>query len=85
MVSRGKSISQVFQRYLSTCFSCTFTKMDVHLAAMRIDYKLGVQLDTENLPVKDPMSLFEIWFAEAKNFERIEEPNAMTLATCTRY
>jgi pyridoxine/pyridoxamine 5'-phosphate oxidase len=60
--------------------------VDVNIAAMRIDYTLNSeQLDTDNLPVKDPISLFEIWFTEAKNCERIEEPNAMTLATGTRY
>ncbi|CAB4008880.1 pyridoxamine 5 -phosphate oxidase [Paramuricea clavata] len=58
--------------------------VDVNIAAMRIDYTLSEQLDTDNLPVKDPISLFEIWFTEAKNCERIEEPNAMTLATGTR-
>lgn len=59
--------------------------VDVNIAAMRIDYTLNSeQLDTDNLPVKDPISLFEIWFTEAKNCERIEEPNAMTLATGTR-
>ena len=86
MISRGKNIRQVFQRYLSTCFSLCNKMVDVNIAAMRIDYTLNSeQLDTDNLPVKDPISLFEIWFTEAKNCERIEEPNAMTLATGTRY
>ena len=84
MVSRGKSISHVFQRYLSTCI-LSRKKMNTDIAAMRIDYKLGVQLDADDLPVKDPMSLFEMWFTEAKDCKKIEEPNAMTLATCTRY
>ena len=83
MVSRGKSVIHVFQRYLSTCI-LSRKKMNADIAVMRIDYKLGVQLDADCLPVKNPMSLFEMWFTEAKDCEKIEEPNAMTLATSTR-
>jgi pyridoxine/pyridoxamine 5'-phosphate oxidase len=84
MISRGKSISQVFQRYLSSSI-LSHKKMDTDIATMRVDYKLDVRLDAEDLAEKDPMSLFETWFTEAKNCEKIEEPNAMTLATCTKY
>ena len=59
--------------------------VDTSISGMRIDYNLGKQLDTEDLPVKNPISLFDIWFNEAKHCGKIEEPNAMTLATCTRF
>ena len=57
---------------------------DHDVSSMRIDYNIGRKLDTEGLKVKNPISLFEIWFNEAKNTEGIGEVNAMTVATCTR-
>lgn len=47
-------------------------------AGMRVDYRLGV-LDERASP-KDPLELFQAWFADAKEVG-IMEPNAMTLAT----
>lgn len=54
------------------------------VASMRTDYNLGRKLDADELEVKNPISLFEIWFDEAKNTEGIGEANAMTLATSTK-
>lgn len=88
MISHLKNIGAVFQRYLFTFSSLRCKMVDAiqtNIADMRIDYKHGSGLDTDDLTVKDPISLFQIWFAEAKNCERIEEANAMTLATSTRY
>ena len=75
-----------FKRYIATCLmSNVGNKMvDTNIAGMRINYTPDKQLDTENLPTKDPISLFQIWFTEAKDCGKIEEPNAMTLATSTR-
>ncbi|XP_028392754.1 pyridoxine-5'-phosphate oxidase-like [Dendronephthya gigantea] len=82
MISRGGIIGQVIKRHLFTSYS---NKMvDTNISGMRIDYDPGKQLDTENLPAINPISLFDIWFNEAKNCDKIEEANAMTLATCTR-
>lgn len=65
--------------------SCAKAKMAKHdIASMRVDYKLGTRLDIENLQSTDPMRLFARWFEEAKNCNKIEEANAMTIATCTR-
>ena len=83
MVLCGKF--RVVRRYLSSCIQLGKQMVDTNIAGMRIDYDVNAQLDTEDLPEKDPMKLFEIWFAEAKNCKRIEEPNAMTLATSTRF
>lgn len=73
---------------MTTCLTKADTSnkmVDTNIAGMRIDYNHDKHLDTENLPTKDPISLFQIWFTEAKDCEEIEEPNAMTLATSTRY
>jgi pyridoxamine 5'-phosphate oxidase len=48
------------------------------LAALRKNYTLG-QLSEDNVP-KDPIALFETWFAQASRAE-CPEPNAMVLAT----
>jgi len=48
------------------------------LAALRKNYTLG-QLSEEDVP-KDPIALFETWFAQATRAE-CPEPNAMVLAT----
>ena len=93
MIFRVKHIRQLFQlrfkRYTATCSkvdnSNKMVDTNTCIAGMRIDYTHDKQLDTENLPTKDPISLFQIWFTEAKDCEKIEEPNAMTLATSTRY
>jgi len=41
-------------------------------------------MDIDNLPSKDPMELFDLWFKEISSSEEVREPNAMTLATCNR-
>jgi pyridoxamine 5'-phosphate oxidase len=48
------------------------------LAALRKNYTLG-QLSEDDVP-KDPIALFETWFAQASRAE-CPEPNAMVLAT----
>ena len=48
------------------------------LAALRKNYTLG-QLSEDDVP-KDPIALFETWFAQASRAQ-CPEPNAMVLAT----
>ena len=50
------------------------------LAAIRKDYRLQSLLEKD--VDDDPLKQFEKWFQHAMN-SGIEEPNAMTLATCT--
>ena len=79
----GMVLGQLFTKRFSKCL---FTKMaGDSVASMRTDYNLGRKLDADELEVKNPISLFEIWFDEAKNTEGIGEANAMTLATSTKW
>ncbi|EDO49484.1 predicted protein [Nematostella vectensis] len=48
---------------------------------MRIDYGT-IGFGEENVEVKEPIAHFDTWFREAAETEQIQEPNAMTLATC---
>ncbi|HEY5798890.1 MAG TPA: pyridoxamine 5'-phosphate oxidase [Burkholderiaceae bacterium] len=48
------------------------------LADLRTDYKLAALLEADVLP--DPIAQFAAWFAEALD-AKVNEPNAMTLAT----
>jgi len=52
----------------------------INLAAMRINYKAEA-LEESNVML-NPIDQFEFWFTEAVN-AKIEEPNAMTLATAS--
>ena len=51
------------------------------LAALRKNYTLG-QLSEDDVP-KDPIALFETWFAQASRAQ-CPEPNAMALATANQ-
>ena len=51
---------------------------------MRQSYEVESSI-SEDLNVKDPMELFKIWFQKAVDNPNILEPNAMTLATCSKY
>lgn len=56
------------------------------LLGMRVPYNDRAKLLIEdNLPSKDPIIWFEQWFNEAKNNPEVVEPNAMCLATATKY
>lgn len=39
----------------------------------------------ENLVAKEPFAQFKEWFKEACDAKDIQEPNAMAIATATRY
>lgn len=45
-----------------------------------IDYTF----DIKDLASKDPVKQFEAWFADMCNDKRVQEPNAMALATATK-
>ena len=58
---------------------------EVDLRSMRIPYKEDEQVLLESqLPTKDPLELFKLWFEEAKTCPTIKEPNAVCLTTATR-
>ena len=50
---------------------------------MRITY--DVSSISDELQAKDPIDLFHVWFKEATQCPQINEANAMTLATCSRF
>jgi len=53
---------------------------------MRIAYKGKEEAFTEDqLVAKEPFGQFDAWFSEAAKIASIEEPNAMALATATKY
>ncbi|XP_014665903.1 PREDICTED: pyridoxine-5'-phosphate oxidase-like isoform X1 [Priapulus caudatus] len=53
---------------------------------MRIPYKSANETFTEDqIEIKDPFALFEKWFRTATECDAILEPNAMFLATSSRY
>ncbi|KAF6041153.1 PNPO [Bugula neritina] len=70
--------TKTFAKTLSTA-----GKMD-DMSAFRISYNPKEPMDIDNLPSKDPMELFDLWFKEISSSEEVREPNAMTLATCNR-
>ena len=41
--------------------------------------------DLEHLKSGDPIQQFENWFEDARKIKEIHEPNAMALATATKY
>lgn len=52
---------------------------------MRQPYKDDEEaLLEKDLPSKDPIELFKIWFEEAKASGKILESNAVCLSTCSR-
>lgn len=53
----------------------------IYLSNLRKNYSLS-ELNENELP-NNPISLFEKWFNQAVESE-VDEPNAMTLATCTK-
>ncbi len=53
--------------------------MQKDIADIRKDYKLRSLLESDVEP--DPIKQFQLWWNEAIK-SNIEEPNAMTLATC---
>ncbi len=58
---------------------------EVDLRSMRTPYKDDTDVLLEdNLPTKDPIELFKIWFEDAKKCPTIKEPNAVCLTTSTR-
>jgi pyridoxamine 5'-phosphate oxidase len=52
------------------------------VADQRLDYRVGT-LDVADLAA-DPFVQFDRWFADAFERRELDEPSAMTLATCTR-
>jgi pyridoxamine 5'-phosphate oxidase len=52
------------------------------LASLRVDYD-GEGLDADELG-SDPMAAFGRWFEDARDRDDVAEPNAMSLATCSR-
>ena len=63
----------------------TTESREVDLRSMRTPYKDDTDVLLEdNLPTKDPVELFKIWFEDAKKCPTIKEPNAVCLTTATR-
>lgn len=56
------------------------------IVGMRIKYKDKSETFTEDaLKSKEPFGQFEAWFNEARNTPGVLEPNAMCLATATKW
>lgn len=71
-------------RYLlQNLFSFNFCYFLLQIESMRITY--DVSSISDELRKKDPIELFHLWFQEAVQCPKIEEANAMTLATCSRF
>lgn len=63
----------------------TSESREIDLRSMRTPYKDDTDVLLEdNLPTKDPIELFRMWFEDAKKCETIKEPNAVCLTTATR-
>lgn len=59
--------------------------MFIDLKGLRKPYNSRDSLFVENeVELKDPFFLFEKWFAEAQQNDKIEEPNAACVATATK-
>lgn len=53
---------------------------------MRTPYNERTRLFLEkDIELKEPFNLFDKWFQEVRNDKRFVEPNAMCLATSTKY
>ncbi|KAK5645383.1 hypothetical protein RI129_006683 [Pyrocoelia pectoralis] len=67
---------------LKFCFNRLIHKST---AGIRIPYKTrGNAFLEDDIPVKDPIQLFDKWFREARETPELIEPNAMCLSTSTR-
>lgn len=73
--------------YVETEYILQSCKILQHnILALRIKYKEKRDVFSEDsIERKEPMGLFEKWFQEALNTPEILEPNAMCLATATKY
>ena len=59
--------------------------VSVDLRSHRQPYKEDQDVLLErDLPTRDPVQLFNVWFQEAKACKGILEPNAVCLSTSTR-
>ena len=59
--------------------------MAINIGDMRKPYRdKSDTFDIRDLSSKDPFIQFESWFQDAKKDEKIEEANAMTVATATK-
>lgn len=66
-------------------YDCSFRlTVILLLVALRVNYSPTDVLDIDKLLTSDPIHLFKLWFDEARTCEKIEEPNAMTLATANK-
>lgn len=52
---------------------------------MRAPYRSYEEILQEQTLFENPLKLFNEWFEAARKCPKIEEPNAMCLATCTKY
>ena len=46
---------------------------------------MNFTFDTDDLSSRDPIKQFEAWFEDARKLKEVHEPNAMALATATKY
>merc|ERR1711976_988583 len=59
--------------------------MAIDIGGMRKPYLDGqTTFDVQNLVAKEPFGQFKAWFEAATNNEKIEEANAMTVATSSK-
>ena len=86
LVSKDSNTSTSSRNNTSISINKMDTSREVDLRSMRVPYKEDEQVLLEhNLPTKDPLELFKLWFQEAKSCPTIKEPNAVCLTTATRY
>lgn len=69
---------------LSVCIRFSTRTMSIDIGGMRKPYNDKENtFDVKDLVSKDPFDQFKVWFDEATANEKIEEANAMCLATAT--
>jgi len=74
--------SSILRTYTFTTLRRMATIND-KMEGMRQSYEVESSI-SEDLTVKDPMELFKVWFQKAAEHPDILEPNAMTIATCSK-
>ena len=80
---QAKSSARVFS-YVPSCSIVPSAAMSIDIGGMRKPYLDGRStFDVKELVSKEPFAQFSAWFEQAKSCDKVEEANAMCLATAS--